>query len=170
MNRQPRYEPYAPSSYYADGASARPRVEGTVARGQANLDTHLYQGMVNGQPATTFPFAIGASDLERGRLEFEIHCAICHGSTGEGNGIVPSRGFTRPPSYFEPRVMNAPPGHLFDVMSNGFGAMYGQDEKISVQDRWRIAAYIRALQLSRNVNVSQLTAQEREKLNEGGRQ
>jgi len=167
MQEQPRYDTYAPSDVYADGTSARPLPAGTVARGHLRIDTHLYEGMVDGKPATTFPFPITPVDLQRGREQFEIYCAICHGRAGDGNGMVPARGFTRPPSYSEQRLIDAPVGHFFDVITNGYGAMYGHNDRVKVEDRWRIAAYIRALQLSRSMKVTQLSQQERLLLPEG---
>ena len=169
MAEQPRYNPYKPSSYYADGTSARPIPAGTVPRGGARTDAHLYQGLVNGQPAPTLPFTMTLNDLARGRDQYEIFCAVYHARTGEGNGMIPMHGLMKPPSYFEPRLVNAPIGHFYDVMTNGYGAMYSYNDRVSVEDRWRIAMYIRALQVSRNVKLSQLSEPERGKLSEGAR-
>ena len=103
---------------------------------------------MNGKEADQFPFAISAEDLARGRERFNIYCSPCHSQLGDGNGMIVQRGFKRPPSYFEPRLLKAPVGHFFNVMTNGWGAMADYSAQVPVADRWRIAAYIRALQLS----------------------
>lgn len=158
MAGQPKYRPLQASEFFIDGSSARPLVPGTVARGDLRLDTHLYQGMVNGQLATTFPFPITAADLRRGQERFDIYCMPCHGATGNGDGMVVQRGFVKPPSYHDPRLVNAPVGHFFDVMTHGYGAMYSYAARVDVDDRWRIAAYIRALQLSQSAPLSDVPA------------
>jgi mono/diheme cytochrome c family protein len=113
---------------------------------------------VNGQEAEKFPFAMSVKDLERGRERFNIFCAPCHSQLGDGNGIVVQRGFKKPPSYYDPRLMKAPVGHFFNVMTNGWGAMADYSSQVPVADRWRIAAYIRALQLSQNSKAGDVPA------------
>ncbi|MBV8780448.1 MAG: cytochrome c [Phycisphaerae bacterium] len=157
MSQQPRFQPYQESVSFSDNASERPLVAGTVIHGQPRTDELLYQGTVNGRVSTDFPFQITHSDLERGRVQFNIFCSVCHGQTGEGNGMIVQRGFTPPPSYHIDRLRNAPVGHFFQVISNGYGAMYSYNERIKPDDRWRIAAYIRALQLSQNAPPSALS-------------
>jgi mono/diheme cytochrome c family protein len=149
MHNQPKFIPLRENEFYADGRSARPTLEGTIARGQLEDDPLLYTGKVNGQEANQFPFAITSADLARGRERFNIYCSPCHSQLGEGNGMIAQRGFKNPPSYYEPRLMTAPVGHFFNVMTNGWGAMGDYSAQVPVADRWRIAAYIRALQLSR---------------------
>lgn len=150
MQVQPRYQPEDPSTFFSDGRSERPPVEGTVARGQLRTDELLYSGRVNGAVADLFPFAITAADLSRGRERYNIYCSPCHDYTGGGNGMIVQRGFPSPPSFHLERLRQAPAGHFFEVMTDGFGLMYSYASRVSPEDRWRIAAYIRALQLSRH--------------------
>jgi mono/diheme cytochrome c family protein len=166
MADQPRYEPYEACDMFRDGSSARRPVPGTIARGHARLDRHLYTGMIDGRPADTFPFAITEGDLRRGQERFVVNCSHCHGLTGEGDGIVVQRGFPQPPSYHSPRLRAAPVGHFFDVITNGYGAMYSHNDRVDVMDRWRIAAYIRALQLSQHARVADLPEKDRARLEE----
>ncbi len=161
MAEQPRYRTYQQSDMFADGASARPLVAGTVPRGESRTDELLYAGTIHGLVADQFPFSITRNDLLRGRQQFDIFCAACHGRTGEGNGMIAQRGFTPPPSYHLDRLRNAPAGHFFQVISNGQGAMYGYSERIVPEDRWRITAYVRALQLSQNAAPSLLDEKQR---------
>ena len=158
MHDQPKYTAYKPSDFFADQRSARPIVEGTVAQGHLNEDELLYAGRVGGQPATTFPFAIDEPLMRRGRERYDIFCSPCHGLTGDGDGMVVQRGYRRPPSFHIDRLRQAPAGHLYDVITNGFGAMPDYAAQIPVRDRWAIAAYMRALQLSQNAAAAQLPA------------
>jgi mono/diheme cytochrome c family protein len=161
MHDQPKYTPYKRSSFFADQRSARPVIEGTVAQGQLVDDELLYTGKVGDQPATTFPFQIDEPLMRRGRERYDIYCSPCHGLTGEGDGMVVQRGYRRPPSFNVDRLRQAPPGHLYDVMTNGFGAMPDYRTEVPVRDRWAIAAYIRALQLSQNTIVAELPPETR---------
>src|ERR1700720_3344250 len=124
MHLQPKYLPYEPSSFFPDGRSERPQVEGTVARGQLRTDELFYTGKINGAEADQFPFPITRADLDRGRERYNIYCTPCHDYTGTGNGMIVQRGFPHPPSYHLDRLRQAPAGHFFDVMTNGFGSMY----------------------------------------------
>ena len=170
MHDAPRYNPLRASTLFANGSSARPIVAGTVARGQLNEDAFLHQGKVNGQPATAFPFAVSHDDLDRGQQRFNVYCAPCHGRTGEGNGMVVQRGYRQAASYHIDRLRQAPVGYLFDVITNGFGAMPDYKAQIPVRDRWLIVAYVRALQLSHNASATDVPADELKKLNGGGKQ
>jgi hypothetical protein len=165
MHIQPKYLPYEPTTFFADGRSERPKVPGTVARGELRLDSLLFTGTENGVEANEFPFPITRADLERGRERFNIYCTPCHDYTGSGNGMIVQRGFPHPPSFHSDRLRNAPVGHFFGVMTNGFGAMYSYADRVDVGDRWRIAAYIRVLQLSRNATLDDVPEAERAKLN-----
>lgn len=160
MHNQPKYKPFAATSFFGDGRSARPTIEDTVARGQLHLDEARYTGKQNGKDIEFFPIQITRADLERGQDRFKIYCSPCHGLLGDGHGMIVSRGLRQPPSYHDPRLVNAPVGHFFDVMTNGYGAMYSYASRVAVDDRWRIAAYIRALQLSQNAppDVAQQSA------------
>jgi mono/diheme cytochrome c family protein len=164
MHIQPKYKGLEPSSFFNDGRSERPVVPGTVARGQLRTDELYYTGKINGQIADVFPFAITKKDLERGQQRFNIYCAPCHDYTGSGNGMIVQRGFPPPPSYHIDRLMKAPVGHFFDVMTNGYGTMYSYAARVSPRDRWCIAEYIRALQLSQNAPHSDVPAKELTKL------
>jgi hypothetical protein len=150
MHVQPKYVPEDPSTFFADGRSERQPVTGTVARGHLRTDELLYTGRENGVVANLFPFPITAADLSRGRERYNIYCSPCHDFTGSGNGMIVQRGFPPPPSFHIDRLRQAPAGHFFDVMTNGFGLMYSYASRVSPEDRWRIAAYIRALQLSQH--------------------
>jgi mono/diheme cytochrome c family protein len=150
MHNQPRYKPLAATTFFDDGRAARPAIDDTVARGQLHLDPARYTGKENGKDVDFFPIQITADDVARGQQRFNIFCSPCHGRLGDGHGMIVSRGLRQPPSYHDARLINAPVGHFFDVMTNGYGAMYSYASRVPVDDRWRIAAYIRALQLSQN--------------------
>lgn len=150
MHDQPRYKPLAATDFFGDGRAARPAIDDTVARGQLQVDGPRYTGKENGKDIDYFPIQITRADLARGRERFEIYCTPCHGRLGDGHGMIVSRGLQQPPTYHDDRLRNGPVGHFFDVMTNGYGAMYPYASRVSVDDRWRIAAYIRALQLSQN--------------------
>lgn len=159
MHVQPRENPLARSDFYADQRSARPLVEGTVARGDLEADTYFYTGKTGNNPGDAMPFPVTKEVLERGRERYDIYCAPCHSRLGDGNGIVPSRGFSRkPPSYHIPRLQKAPVGYFFDVITNGFGIMPDYASQIPVRDRWDIVAYVRALQLSQNATMADVPA------------
>lgn len=169
MHDQPKYQPLEASTFFADGRSERPLVPGTVARGADWLrdDDHLYTGKVNGADAATFPFAVTAEVLARGRERYDIYCTPCHGATGDGNGMIVQRGYRRPQSFHIDRLRDAPAGHYFDVMTNGFGAMSDYAAQVKVRDRWAIVAYVRALQLSQHATVSDVPADARAELGAG---
>jgi len=164
MHDQPKYVPLRQSAFFGDDRSARPLVPGTVARGRLNEDSLLYTGKVNGVDADVFPFPITAATLARGRERFNIYCSPCHGRTGQGDGMVVRRGYRRPPTYHQDRLRSAAVGHFFDVITNGFGAMPDYAAQIPVEDRWAIAAYVKALQLSEHATLADVPAGEREKL------
>jgi len=161
MHDAPRYEPLEASTFFADGRSSRPLLANTVARGQLRQDRHLYEGVVNGQPAETLPMPVTAALMARGQERFNVFCSPCHGRSGEGDGMIVQRGFRKPPSYHEDRLRNAPVGYFFDVMTHGFGAMQDYSAQLPVADRWAIAAYIRALQLSQRATVDDVPADRR---------
>jgi hypothetical protein len=155
MHVQPRQNPLSRSDFFPDQRSERPPVEGTVARGQLHEDTYFYTGKIGNTPGDVMPFPVTKAVLERGRERFNIFCAPCHSRLGDGNGFVPSRGFSRrPPSYHIERLRKAPLGYFYDVMTEGFGIMPDYASQIPPQDRWDIVAYIRALQLSQNATTT----------------
>jgi mono/diheme cytochrome c family protein len=164
MHDAPSYDPLQATTFFSDGKASRPLVANTVARGLLREDTHLYQGKVDGQLATTFPMPVTDAVMARGQERFNVFCAPCHGRTGAGNGMVVQRGFKAPPSYHEDRLRNAPVGYLFDVMTNGFGVMQDYSAQVPVADRWAIAAYIRALQLSQRATLDDVPIGKRPEL------
>jgi hypothetical protein len=166
MHIQPKYLPDEPSNFFDDGRSERPVVPGTVARGHLHTDELLYTGKENGVVADKFPFPITHADLERGRERYNIYCTPCHDYTGGGQGMIVQRGFPSPPSFHLDSLRRAPAGHFFEVMTNGFGSMYSYASRVEPEDRWRIAAYIRALQLSQHATMQDVPENERAKLAE----
>jgi mono/diheme cytochrome c family protein len=176
MQDQPKMKPYRGTSFFGDGLSMRQPIPGTVPRGFMRTDKALFTGKKDtagtgsatpasspqaggtGQQAnnanaypddvTEFPFPITKETVERGRQRYEIFCSVCHGLTGHGDGMIVRRGFRRAASYHEDRLRQAPVGHFFDVITNGWGAMPSYASQIPVQDRWAIISYVRALQLS----------------------
>jgi hypothetical protein len=164
MADQPRYDPLEPSAFFEDGLSARELVPGTIARGRLRDDAHLHEGLVNGVPAKTFPFPVTLDSLRRGRERFDIYCSPCHSRTGNGDGMIVRRGFSRPPSFHTQRLRDLPPGHFFRVITRGFGAMPDYRYQVEPHDRWAIIAYIRTLQLSQNAPLAALPPKERSRL------
>jgi mono/diheme cytochrome c family protein len=163
MANQPRQNPLSPSNFFADGRSERPLVENTVARGEfANAV------LIVPKDSNAFPLPLTPELLQRGQERYDIFCSPCHGLQGDGQGMVAMRGMKHPPSYHQERLRLEPNGYLYDVVTNGFGAMYGYSAQIPPRDRWAIIAYVRALQLSRNAHVADLPADLREKLKVGG--
>ena len=158
MHDAPRYDPLEASAVLAGGAGAQMLVEGTVARGQLNEDTLLHTGNLDGQPSPMFPFPITRADLDRGQERYDIYCAPCHAKTGDGNGMVVQRGFRQPPSFHTDRLRSVPPGYVFDRITNGFGVMPDYRAQIPVDDRWRIVAYLKALQLTQQGTTGDISA------------
>jgi mono/diheme cytochrome c family protein len=165
MHDQPRYKPLAYSTFYDNHSSARPIPEGTVARGPLRVNQVFYTGRQGDDNLVSeIPVPVTKELLERGESRFNIYCTPCHSRLGDGEGMVVQRGFAEPPSYHIDRLRDAPIGHYFDVMTNGFGAMHSYASRVEPKDRWAIAAYIRALQLSQNAQVSDLPPEQREEL------
>jgi hypothetical protein len=165
MFQQPSEKPLERSDFFRDNRMAsRPLPPHTVARGQLNEDDAFYTGKVGTNLVTTFPFPITREVLVRGQERFEIYCAPCHGRAGEGNGMIPQRGYPPPPSYHIDRLRQAPAGHFFDVITHGYGIMYSYGSRVEPADRWAIAAYIRALQLSHDAKVSDVPDSQRAEL------
>lgn len=162
MYDQSRMKPLAQSDFYSDLRTARPPVEGTVARGQLHEDTYFYTGKIGTNPGDYMPFPVTEEVLARGQERFNIYCAPCHSRLGDGKGMVPSRGFPRvPPTFHQDRLRKAPLGYIFDVATNGFGIMPDYASQIPPRDRWCIVAYIRALQLSQNATQADVAAGEK---------
>ena len=150
MHDQPRYKPYARSDFFADKRAARPLVEDTVARGQLREDASFYTGKVGKELVDRLPMAVTEALVQRGRERYEIYCRPCHGLGGAGDGMVVSRGYRRPPSFHIDRLRQAKDGYVFDVITNGFGAMPDYAFQVRPEDRWAIVAYVRALQLTQS--------------------
>jgi mono/diheme cytochrome c family protein len=179
MSDQPKfYHPYHQTSMFADGTTARPIPAGTIARGHLQLEKDLYTGkrydagLKQDVDIDYIPIAITHEDLVRGQQKYAIYCAVCHGAVGDGGGMIVARGMVRPPSLVRTddpipaegspgrpsydrsvNVQRAPIGHYFDVITNGYGAMYSYNDRVGVEDRWRIAAYIKALQVSQDADL-----------------
>lgn len=154
---QPSSKPLAKSDFFQDNHMAsRPLVAHTVARNDLDEDSAFSTGKVGTNLVSAFPFKITREVLERGRERYDIYCAPCHGRTGTGDGMIVQRGFPRPPSFHIDRLREAPIGHIFDVVSQGYGIMFSYGDRVKPPDRWAVAAYIRALQLSRNSKTNDL--------------
>ncbi len=161
---QPYYEAQEPSTFFEDDKAMRQLVPNTVAQGQERADEHLYTGEVAGTQVATFPFPVTDQVLRRGQQQYNAHCVPCHGYAGNGDGMIVRRGYSRPQPYHTERLREVPEGYIFDVITNGYGAMPAYAEQVYPRDRWAIIAYIRALQLSQNAPVDQLPAEDREAL------
>ena len=166
MADQPAHRPLERSAFFNDGQASRPLPEGVVARGAEERDSFLYTGKIDGKPADAFPFAVTRQVLARGRERYDIYCAPCHDRLGSGRGMVVQRGYRQPRSFHIDELRRAPAGLYFEHITVGFGAMPAYAQQITPRDRWAIAAYIRALQLSRNARLQDLTAAEQSKLEE----
>lgn len=171
MQDQPKYRPQRPSAFFADGRSERQPVEGTLARGTLNEDTAFYEGKdAAGKDIEEFPIAINKTVIERGQQRFDVYCSPCHGRIGNGLGMIVRRGFKQPPSYHIDRLREAPVGHMYDVITNGYGAMLNYAAQVQPRDRWAIVAYIRTLQYSENANINDLPAEARNRIPSAGPQ
>jgi mono/diheme cytochrome c family protein len=180
MVKQPKFKTLQPSTFFSNGQSARPLEPGTIARGQIRVSPAFDTGMVEGKlveviPVKGFdpaeklandesPASVRRATLERGRERFNIYCSPCHSRTGDGLGMIVQRGFSKPPSLHEPRLRDAPAGHFFHVITNGYGAMYSYASRVAPSDRWAIVAYIRALQRSQHAQLADVPPDERTKL------
>jgi len=169
MHDQPKYIPLRASEFFTDGRSARPIPEGTVARGHLNDDTLFYTGKgPDGKPADTFPFPITKDVILRGQERFNVYCTPCHDRSGSGEGMIVRRGYRRPPTYHSDRLRQVTNGYIFDVITNGFGAMPDYAAQIPPRDRWAIVSYVRALQLSQQAPLNELPADTRSHLGPPG--
>jgi mono/diheme cytochrome c family protein len=158
MQDQPKFIPQRGTDFYADGRSARPQVENTVARGQLHEDAYFYTGLEDGKEGNAMPFPVTMEVLARGQERFNIYCAPCHSRVGNGAGMIVQRGYRPAGNYHTARLMAAPLGHFFAVMTHGYGAMPDYASQVTPQDRWAIVAYIKALQLSQAAKPSDAAA------------
>jgi len=164
MRDQPRVDPLEASEFFDDGMGARPLAPGTVPRGHLGRDPHFATGRIGNQLAQSFPILVTRKVLERGQGRYNIFCAPCHGRVGDGLGMVVRRGFKQPTSFHTDRLRDAPAGYFFDVMTNGFATMPSYAVQVPPADRWAIAAYIRALQLSQNATLDAVPGERRREL------
>ena len=165
MHDQPKLEPLEASDFFTDGQASRAPVPGTVARGWPVEDSPIETGLdADGKLVTALPVTVDAELVARGRERYDIFCSPCHARTGDGNGMIVRRGFKQPESFHSARLREIPVGYYFDVITNGFGQMSSYRTQVPVADRWAIAAYVRALQLSRTAPATVLTADEIDRL------
>jgi hypothetical protein len=154
MQNQPKFIPQRGTEFFADGRSARPQVEHTVARGQLHEDEYFYTGLVDGKEQDSLPFPVSMQVLERGQERYNIYCTPCHSRVGNGDGMIVERGYKPAGNYHDAKRLAQPISHYFYVMTNGYGAMPDYSAQLPPADRWAVAAYIRALQLSQNAKPS----------------
>lgn len=166
MADQPHQRPLEPSNFFDDGMASRPVEPGTVARAGKEQNGLRFHSKVDGKLVDTFPFEVTMEVLARGQERYEIFCSPCHDRLGTGQGMIVRRGFTPARSFHDPRLRDAPAGHFFEVITQGFGQMPSYANQLSEQDRWAVIAYIRALQFSRNVRLDQLPPEDRAKMKE----
>jgi mono/diheme cytochrome c family protein len=178
MADQIKLKPLGETVLFANGSEGRPLVPHTVSRSDTMetmpLDIPAGLNIIgrwqNAIPMDTpYPFEIRAADLKRGQQRFEIYCTPCHSELGDGNGMILQRGFTRPPTFHSDRMRNAPPAYVYNVITNGLGAMFPYNDRVAPDDRWRIAAYIKALQLSQHADVATLSPEGQRTSGEGRR-
>jgi mono/diheme cytochrome c family protein len=158
MHNQPKFIPQRGTDFFADGRSARPQMEHTVARGQLHEDEYFYTGLLNGKEQDAMPFPATMTVLERGQERYNIYCTPCHSRVGNGDGMIVQRGYKPAGNYHDAKRMAQPLSHYFYVMTNGYGAMPDYSEQLTPADRWAVAAYIRALQLSQAAKESDVPA------------
>jgi mono/diheme cytochrome c family protein len=154
MHDQPKYRPLRASAFFENTSSARPLVDGTIARGTLQTDTAFFTGKNGAMLVSELPFPVTQAVLDRGQERFNIYCTPCHDATGSGNGLVVQRGYPKPQTYHSDKLRQIEAGYFFDVMTNGFGRMPDYRAQITPRDRWNIVAYIRALQLSQHAAAS----------------
>jgi mono/diheme cytochrome c family protein len=167
MWNQSKLRPLSESPMPGEQSVSRPIPVGAVAVGQLPPDDPVATGRIGNRLVTSSPVPVTPAMLARGQDRFDVYCSPCHGRLGDGNGRITQRGFPHPPDYAIPRLRQAPLGHFFDVVSNGYGAMYSYASRVPINDRWAIASYIRVLQASRPV-VQEQFQQQRERARQTG--
>lgn len=153
MYDTPRADTFERSPFFEDGAAARPLPEGTVSRERGGLDPVYLTGQDDDGAVSDLPVEVSADLLRRGQERYNIYCAPCHGYSGEGDGMIVQRGFPQPTSFHEQRLLDAPVGYYYNAIAEGFGRMYSYASRVPVEDRWAIAGYVKALQLSQNATL-----------------
>lgn len=165
MHDQPKYKAFQESSLWSDHRSARPVVDGTIARGKLKTDTRLWKGRnADGTFVSELPVPVTRDLLVRGQQRYQIYCTPCHGRAGDGEGMVVQRGFKHPPTYHSDKLRQQPVGYIYDVITNGFGAMASYASRVPMEDRWAIAAYVRVLQFSQNATIEDVPEADRAKV------
>ncbi|HWF66915.1 MAG TPA: cytochrome c [Acidobacteriaceae bacterium] len=157
MQDEPKMIPQRGTRFFASGRSVRPQVEGTVARNEGDEDDYFHTGLIANQEQDKMPFPVTMTVLLRGQEQFNIYCTPCHSRVGNGRGMIVERGYKPAGDLIEPRIKQEPLGHYFAVISNGYGAMPDYAAQVSTKDRWAIAAYIRALQLSQSATLQDVS-------------
>lgn len=154
MHNQPKFVPQRGTNFFADGRSARPQVEHTVARDQVDTEDYFHTGLLNGKEQDALPFPATAQVLARGQERFNIYCTPCHSRVGNGAGMIVQRGYKPAGNFHDAKRLAEPLSHYFYVMTNGYGAMPDYSSQLAPEDRWAVASYIRALQLSQNATAA----------------
>ena len=154
MHNQPKFIPQRGTTFFADGRSARPQVENTVARGQLHENGYFQTGLVGDHEGDGMPFPVTLAVLEKGQERYNVYCTPCHSRVGNGVGMIVQRGYSKAGNFHTARLQAAPLGHFFNVITNGYGSMPEYSAQVAVADRWAIVAYIRALQLSQNATAA----------------
>lgn len=165
MGEQPKYQAYEANEFFPNGSAMRPLPANTIAQGQLRANQPFFTGMRDGYLIAEVPIQITYSVITRGRQQYNIYCSVCHGLSGNGDGMIVQRGFPSPPSFHSERLRFAPAGHFFYVITHGYGLMFSYAARVSPQDRWAIVAYIRALQLSQHTRISDVPSSEQRNLN-----
>jgi hypothetical protein len=161
METQGRYQPLQESAFFPDGRSARPPAPGSVPFGIPEENDVYFTGLTeDGMFVETMPVEISLDMLERGRERYDIFCAPCHGLDGYGQGMIVQRGFPAPQSFHIDRIRQAPDGHIYSAIANGFGRMFSYGYRVPPADRWAITAYVRVLQFSQQASMDQLPSDE----------
>ncbi len=158
MQDEPKMVPQRGTTFFANGRSVRPQVAGTIARGEQNSDDYFHTGLIGNQAQDKMPYPVNMNVLQRGQEQFNIYCTPCHSRVGNGRGMIVERGYKPAGDLTDPRILQEPLGHYFDVISHGYGAMPDYAAQVPTKDRWAIAAYIRALQLSQHATIQDVPA------------
>lgn len=173
MWRQPKLIAEHESTFFTDGSASRLPVRNTVARGQLREDQGFYTGAIGGELLDTPPIPVTRAAIERGKQQYGIHCAPCHGNVGYGNGMIAQRGLAmrrQPGNYHTDRLRSMPIGHFYDVMTHGYGVMFSAAARVTPRDRWNIAMYIRVLQLSQYAELADVPASEKAAMGVGAQE
>lgn len=161
MDRQPRLKPQAGSGFFLDGRGDRPSVSGTVPLGSFHEDAYYATGKIDGAYGSGFPMVVTQELLNLGREKYAIFCAVCHGETGDGNGITKKHGMTLTPSYHDEVRRNLSEGDIYNTINKGKNNMGSYGHKLRIEERWAIVAYLRVLQRARNASIEDVAAHAR---------